>query len=198
MLLALNQLELPIRLRMASSMTDQALERFSSENETFRIERDSNGELIVSPCNSDGGAVELNCATELAVWARSDGRGKVFGPSAGFTLPDTSIRAADAAWVSRTRWNALTESQRHSFAPICPEFLLEVRSDSDRLPDIRSKMDMWITNGAELAWLIDPERRAVEIYRPNEAPEIHDNPTSIQGTGPVRGFELILANVWED
>jgi Uma2 family endonuclease len=195
---ALTQLELPVRLRTARKWSDDELERFSRANEALQIERDANGELIVmSPVGTEGGSTELEICTELLLWARADGRGKVFGPSAGFTLSDTSVRAPDAAWVSLDRWNALTEQQRkHSFAPICPEFVIELRSQKDRLKELREKMQMWIANGAELAWLIDPIRKVVEVYRPGEEPEVHENPTSVQGSGPVRGFELVLSRIW--
>jgi Uma2 family endonuclease len=195
---ALSEIELPVRLRMERRMTDAQLLRFCSVNEPLQVERDSNGDLIVmSPTFSDGGSVELDIATELNIWARADGRGKVFGASAGFTLPDTSMRSPDASWILLERWNALTEQQRkNSFSPICPEFVIELRSQKDRLKVLQEKMQMWISNGAELAWLIDPIRRAVEVYRPGEETEIHENPTSVQGSGPVRGFELVLSRIW--
>jgi Uma2 family endonuclease len=194
---ALSQVELPMRVRFERPMSDKELLRFCAANELLRIERDSNGELIVmSPNNSEGSSFEVEVLLELGNWARADGRGKVFGSSAGFTLPDTSMRAPDASWISLKRWNALTGPQRRSFAPICPEFVIEIRSKSDRLKPLRARMQMWLDNGAQLAWLIDPERKIIEVYRPGEQPEIHDNPSSVQGSGPVRGFELVMANLW--
>jgi Uma2 family endonuclease len=106
------------------------------------------------------------------------------------------VRAADAAWILLERWNALTDAQRHSFSPICPEFVIEVRSAKDRLPLLHNRMEEWIANGVELAWLIDPQRKVVGVYRPSEAVEVHEDPTSVQGDGPVRGFELVMARVW--
>jgi Uma2 family endonuclease len=195
--LALAELEFPLRIRPERPMTDEELMRFSAENEVLRVERDANGELIVTAaCGSEGGSTELDVAGELRNWARLDGRGKAFGSNAGFTLPDSSIRAADAAWVSFTRWNVLTPRQRKGYAPICPEFIVEVRSEKDRVRPLQAKMKMWLANGVELAWLIDPLRKTVEIYRRNEPIETHHDPTSIQGTGPVRGFELVMANIW--
>ena len=195
---AISQIELPARLRMERRMTDDELLSFCSANELLQVERDSNGDLILmSPTHTDGGSIEAAIMLELGIWSRADGRGKVFGPSAGFTLRDSSMRSPDAAWILLERWNALSENQRkHSFAPICPEFLIELRSDKDRLSQLREKMEMWISNGAELAWLIDPIRKVVEIYRPGEAPEIFEDPTSVQGSGPVRGFELVLSRIW--
>lgn len=178
-------------------MTDEELLAFCAAHEPARVERQANGELILmSPTFSEGGGIEGEVGGELYVWARADRRGKYFGSSAGFTLPDTSVRAADAAWVSWTQWNALTAEQRNSFAPICPEFVIEVRSASDRLATLREKMEMWTANGAELAWLIDPERRVVEVYRPGEGAEVFEDPSSVRGSGPVAGFELVMGRVW--
>jgi Uma2 family endonuclease len=189
---------MPVRITFERPLSDKALMRFSAANEALRVERDANGELIVmTPVGSEGSAKELDVAIELGLWARRDGRGKAFGPTAGFTMPDTSVRAADAAWVSFARWNALTREQQQSYAPICPEFVIEVRSKSDRLKTLQAKMEMWIANGAEVAWLIDPERKAVEIYRPGDSPEVLHEPSSVKGTGPVAGFELVMATVWQ-
>ena len=189
--------ELPVRLRFARTFTDDELARFCSDHEPFRVERDSNGELILmSPTHSDGGGLETDLLVELAVWARADGRGKCFGSNSGFTLPDTSVRAADAAWIAWDRWNALSSAERHSYARLCPDFVIELRSDSDRLKDIREKMAMWIANGVQEAWLVDPERKIVEVYRPGQETELHENPSSVQGSGPVLGFELVMSRLW--
>lgn len=194
---AINSIELPIRLRTAMPMSDEEFMDFCAANEPARCERDANGEIIVmSPTGSDGGGTELEVGLELGIWARADGRGRVFGPSAGFKLPDTSVRAADAAWISLRRWNALSREEQKSYAPICPEFVIEIRSESDRLPPLQAKMEQWIANGAEVAWLIDPIEKAITIYRPGSEPELHTNPTSVQGTGPIAGFELVLSRIW--
>ena len=195
--LALPEINQPVRLRFARPMTDEELLRFCAENELLRVERDANGELIVmSPTGSEGGGVESEVNLELGIWARADGRGRVFGPGTGFRLPDTSVRAADAAWVSLRQWNAVGRDARKGYAPICPEFIIEVRSESDRLPELRAKMEQWIANGVEIAWLIDPIEKAVTIYRPGQEPEQLTDPTSVQGNGPIAGFELVMARVW--
>jgi Uma2 family endonuclease len=161
------------------------------------VERDAKGELIVmSPTGSEGSGWNSEIITDLNLWARQDGRGKVFDSNGGFTLPDGSMRAPDAAWVLLRRWNALSREDRKRFAPICPEFVIEVRSETDRLPDLQAKMEMWIANGAEVAWLIDPLEKSVTIYRPGQQPEVLTQPTSVQGTGPIAGFELVLARIW--
>jgi Uma2 family endonuclease len=196
--LALPEIDQSIRLRFDRPLTDEELMRFCAENDPLRVERDANGELIVmSPSGSEGGGIETDVATELNIWARQDGRGKVFGSNAGFTLPDGSVRAADAHWVSWPRWNALSDAERKRFAPICPEFVIEVRSESDRLAELQDKMRMWLANGAEVAWLIDPSRKAVEVYRPGREAEVLQGTSAAEGEGPVAGFVLELGRVWE-
>jgi Uma2 family endonuclease len=197
MALALNEIEPPIRLVPESPMSDEQFLRFCAANEPLRFERDANGEIIVmSPTGFEGSGIESEVFTELAVWARADGRGKAFVPTAGFKLPDTSVRAADAAWVSWQRVNSVGPAEAKGFPSICPEFVIEVRSQSDRLAELKAKMEQWIANGAEVAWLIDPIDKTVTVYRPGAAPEEHVNPSSVQGTGPIAGFELVLARVW--
>jgi len=107
------------------------------------------------------------------------------------------MRNPDAAWMNGPRWNAMSDDEQSSYAPACPDFIIELRSLSDRLSDLQAKMLQWIANGAQLAWLIDPQRKAVEIYRPGEQPEIHEQPTSVQGSGPVAGFELVMSRIWD-
>jgi len=195
--LALAELEFPIRIRTDRPMTDEELGRFCSENDPLRVERDANGELIVmSPTWTEGGGIESKVGGYLFIWALADGRGEYFGSSTGFMLPDTSVRSADAVWVSLQRWNGLSEERRKGFAKVCPEFVIEVRSATDRLAPLREKMESWIVNGAALGWLIDPERRVVEVYRAGESAEVWENPTSVQGTGCVSGFELVMGRVW--
>jgi len=198
MILAIEEGLEPVRVRLDRPLTDAELERFCAANEPARVERDANGDLIImSPNFPAGNAIEGEVYAELLFWAREDGRGKVFSATAGFTLPDGSMRAADAAWVDRRRWESLSVKQLKSYTALTPEFVIEVRSDSERLGALREKMENWIANGAELGWLIDPERKVVEVYRPGESVEMFEDPTSVQGTGPVRGFELVMGRVWQ-
>ena len=188
---------LPSRLRPERPLSDDELFEFCAKNEMLRVERDSNGELILmSPTGLETEGSNADLTTELTNWARQDGRGKSFGNNGGFTLPDTSMRSPDAAWMTWERWNSLDANARKKFGRIVPEFVVEMRSESDRLPELQAKMRMWLANGVELAWLIDPKRRVVEVYRTDEAPEIWEDPSSVQGTGCVRGFELIMGRVW--
>lgn len=195
--LALKDASLPARLRFERPMTDDELFEFCALNETLQVERDANGELILmSPSGLEGDGLNAEITTELTNWARRDGRGKSFGSNAGFTLPDGSMRSPDGAWMSWARWKALDRKQQTRFGRVTPEFVIELRSEDDGLAELQDKMKMWIANGVELGWLIDPKRRVVEVYRPYEEAEVHQNPTSVQGSGPVRGFELVMARVW--
>jgi Uma2 family endonuclease len=198
MSLALNEIGLPLHLRPDPPMTDAEFMRFCAANEPMRFEREANGEIIVmSPTGFEGGSIELNVGGDLREWALRDGRGVALGPNSGCKLPDGSVRAADAAWVSWGRRNSVSDEERKGAARIVPEFVVEVRSESDRLRPLREKMLMWIANGVDLAWLIDPEEKSVTIYRPGEQPEHLAHPTSVQGTGPIAGFELVMSRIWE-
>ena len=196
--LALNEIDLPVRLRLERPLTDDELMCFCAANDVLRVEREPNGEILVmTPANSKTSKMNLRIGRLLDEWAEADGRGIATGPDGGYTLPDTSMRAPDAAWVSNQRWSALSDKDQGRFAPICPDFVIELRSPSDRLPDLHAKMEQWIANGAQVAWLIDPEEKAVTVYRPGEQPEHLTHPTSIQGTGPIAGFELVMSRIWQ-
>jgi Uma2 family endonuclease len=187
----------PLRLIHETPMTDGELMRFCAENDVLRVEREPNGEILVmTPANSKTSKMNVRIGRLLDEWAEADGRGVAFDSSGGFTLPDTSMRNPDAAWMLNSRWNAMSDDEQSSFAPACPDFIIELRSPSDSLAELQAKMLQWIDNGAQIAWLIDPQRKVVEIYRPGEEPEIHEQPTSVQGTGPIAGFELVMSRIW--
>jgi Uma2 family endonuclease len=195
--LALTDVGLPVRLRFDRPMTDEELMRFCAVNDDLSVEREPNGEILVmTPANIKTSTMNSRINRLLDEWAEADGRGIVSGPDGGYTLPDGSMRAPDAAWVANRRWQALSKEDQGRFAPICPDFVIELRSPSDNLADLQAKMEMWIANGAEVAWLIDPLEKAVSIYRPGEQPEVLAQPTSVQGTGPIARFELVLARIW--
>lgn len=179
-------------------MSDEELMRFSAANDAVRVERDADGEILVmTPAGSRTSKMNSRITRLLDEWAEKDGRGIAFDSNGGFTLPDGSMRAADAAWVALPRWKALSEADQSRYAPLCPDFVIELRSPSDSLPDIQKKMERWIANGAQLGWLIDPIEREVTVYRPDDSPEVHQEPSSVQGSGVMAGFELVMARVWE-
>jgi len=178
-------------------MTDEALLRFCAANALARVEREPNGDIkVMSPTGNEGVGFETDILVELANWAAQDGRGRTYNSNAGWKLPDGSMRAADAHWISWERLKAMTDAERKGFPRMCPEFVIEVRSESDALKPLQEKMLEWIANGAELAWLVDPLRKAVEIYRPGREPEVLEGGSAVEGEGPVAGFVLELGKVW--
>jgi Uma2 family endonuclease len=195
---ALAELPLPVRLRTSLPLSDEELLRFCAAHDELRVERMADGELIVmSPAGSESSGKNNEITTDLTIWARADGRGKVFDSSAGFTLNDGSMLSPDAAWIAYPRWNALTREEQRRFAPICPDFVIELRSPSDVLSELEAKMERWIVNGAQLAWLIDPARRAVAIYRPDLPPQLLEDLDVLRGEGPVEGLLLPLTEIWK-
>ena len=115
----------------------------------------------------------------------------------GFTLPNSAVRSPDASWVSNARYESLTPEEKNSFTPLCPDFVVELRSDSDRLTVLQSKMEEYIANGARLGWLLDPLQRQAHIYRPNAQPQILDNPESVSADPELPGFTLDLKPIWQ-
>ena len=188
---------LVLRLSPLIELTEWQFAQFCSLNRDLRIELNKNGELeIMAPAFSETGGKELEIGMQLAYWAKRDGSGRAFGPSAGFTLPNGAIREPDASWISRTRLQALTPEQRSGFYNICPDFIIELRSDSDRLSVLQAKMAEYIANGARLGWLIDPQTRSVHAYRPNQEVEILQNPQTISADPTLPGFTLDLTQIW--
>ena len=189
--------EPPARVSLHQPVSADEFWRISQENRDVRLERSARGELLIMPPTGfEGGTMEGDVFGELRNWALHDHRGKACGPNTGFTLPDSSIRAADASWVSWAKVNALSSDDRKRFAHVCPEFVIEVRSESDSLTDLREKMQDWLANGCELGWLVDPSRKAVEIYRPGREPEVQEGQSAVYGERPVAGFVLELGRVW--
>lgn len=195
--LQLEGLTLPLRVRPEVPLTDLEFERFSEGNRPYRMERNRQGEIVImTPVTSEGGNNEFYVGGALALWTEEDGTGIGFSASTGFTLSDGSVLSPDASWVPLAKWNALTVGQQRSFAPICPDFVIEVRSKSDSRSVLEAKMLTWIENGALLAWLIDPVDATVTIYRPGEPVETLERPDVVMGHAPVAGFELKTTRLW--
>jgi Uma2 family endonuclease len=171
---------------------------FCQVNSDWQIERWADGEIVVMPpVGLDSGNYEVEAAAQLRNWARRDRRGKAYGPNTGFELPKGAMLAPDAAWVSFERLAALSPEQRRKFAPVCPEFVVEIQSPSDSVARLKRKMAEWIDNGAELAWLILPDAKTVLVYRPGAPVEAVEGAATIAGEGPVSGFELDLTDIWQ-
>lgn len=186
---------LVLRDSITGSMTDQEFFKFCLENAGLRIERNSNLEIIImSPVSTLSGLHSSEVFGQLYQWNAKDRNGVVFDSSTGFTLPDRSVFSPDASWISNEKWKTLSEEDKNKFAPLCPEFVIEVRSKSDNLEDLKKKMSVWIANGTHLAWLIDPVDKISYTFRPDGCVD------TIQGFGekmtavkPVEGFELDLS-----
>ena len=137
---------------------------------------------------------DLNC--QLGIWTINDGTGVCFDSSTGFTLPNNACRSPDASWVRREKWDSLSERQQKGFAPICPDFVAELRSESDSLASLQRKMLEYIANGASLGWLIDPLKHRVYVYRPNEELLVLENPEVVSGDPLLPGLELKTDGLW--
>ncbi|OAB55966.1 hypothetical protein AY600_17290 [Phormidium willei BDU 130791] len=178
-------------------MSRQEFLEFCQANEPLRIERAATGEVeIMPPAFSDTGNRNFNIAVQLGIWTEQDGTGLGFDSSAGFTLPNGAMRSPDASWIQRARWNQLSEDEKASFAPICPDFVVELRSKSDALAQLQAKMQDYIDNGASLAWLIDRQQRQVWQYRPQQPPQCLENPVQMSGEPELPGFQLTMASIW--
>lgn len=188
---------LTVELPSLSHMTDQQFYEFCRANRDLRIERTAEGDvIIVPPAFSDAGNRNFNLAVQLGVWAEQDNTGIGFDSSAGFTLPNGATRSPDAAWIRYERWNALTDMQKASFAPICPDFVVELRSASDSSGGLQAKMQEYIENGAGLGWLIDLKNCTVHIYRPDQTPTILHQPETVSGEPELPDFQLQMAKIW--
>jgi Uma2 family endonuclease len=178
-------------------MTDEEFFRFCSENPDLRIERNSNLEIIImSPVTTISGHFSGEILRQLSNWAVENDNGIAFDSSTGFTLPDKSVFSPDASWISNAKWSLLSTEDKDRFAPVCPEFIVEVKSKSDYLPDLKSKMNKWLANGAQLGWLIDPYDKKIYIFRPGKQSEVIAGfDQKILGEGPVEGFILDLSRL---
>ncbi len=184
-------------VNLTDVITPEHFEQLCHEYRDLRLELTSTGELIVMPpAGSKTGLRNFNLTYQLAAWARNDGRGVGFDSSTCYALPNNARRSPDASWIKRERWDALTEQQKESFAPICPNFVVEIRSPSDNLAPLCEKMLEYVANGAAMGWLIDPFKRRVYIYRPDEKLIILENPEVVSGDPLLPGFELETAELW--
>lgn len=186
-----------IKLHPLIQMSDDQFFEFCQINSDYRFERTAKGELIVSsPTGSESGERNFNLTVQFGVWVQQDGSGVGFDSSTGFTLPNGAVRSPDVAWIRRSRWDAIPPEQRKKFAPICPDFVVELRSETDDLTTLQTKMQEYIANGAMLGWLIDPFVQQVYVYSPNAPVQKLENPTALKGDPTLSGFVLDLSKVW--
>ncbi|MDB9456606.1 Uma2 family endonuclease [Dolichospermum circinale] len=188
-----------ITLQIPKSLkfTDDKFVEMVAANKDLRLELSSQGELsIMSPTGGETGDRNLELGGQVWFWNRQNGLGKAFDSSTGFKLPNGATRSPDVSWIKIERWNALTPEQRKRFLPLCPDFVIELVSESDDLADTQAKMREYIANGLRLGWLINPKNKQVEIYRPNQEIEVLESPTSLSGEDILPGFILDLQPIF--
>ena len=184
-------------LTMLPTMSEAQFYEFCRTNPDLRIERNADGEItIMSPAFADTGNRNFKIAQQVANWSDDDGTGEGFDSSSGFTLPNGATRSPDTSWIQSDRWNALSPEEKTSFAPIVPDFVIELRSSSDTLKSLQEKMQEYIDQGVRLGLLIDRKNRIVHIYRPNLEPELLTNPEFVSCEPELSGFELKMAKIW--
>ncbi|GCL42636.1 Uma2 family endonuclease [Anabaena sp. FACHB-1250] len=188
-----------ITLQIPKSLkfTDDKFVEMIAANKDLRLELSSQGELsIMSPTGGETGDRNLELGGQVWFWNRQNGLGKAFDSSTGFKLPNGATRSPDVSWIKIETWNALTPEQRKRFLPLCPDFVMELVSESDDLADTQAKMREYIANGLRLGWLINPKNKQVEIYRPNQEIEVLESPTSLSGEDVLPGFILDLQPIF--
>ncbi|MBR8837761.1 MAG: Uma2 family endonuclease [Stigonema ocellatum SAG 48.90 = DSM 106950] len=190
----------PIIFRMPPElqMTDEQFFEFCQINRDLRIERNQFGDFsIMSPTGSETGNREGNIFGPLWVWSQEDGTGITFSSSTGFKLSTGAQRSPDVSWMKLERWNALSPEEQQKFAPICPDFVVELRSPSDNLKPLQEKMAEYMAEpGVQLGWLIDRQNRKVYVYRPGLPEECLENPATVSGDPVLPGFVLKMSQIW--
>lgn len=184
-------------LELTLELTDEQFFQLCTDNRDLRFERTASGGLIIMPpTGSETGRRNSDLNYQLQSWSRQNKHlGVAFDSSTGFKLPDGTDISPDAAWVRRDRWDALTPEQKEKFAPLCPDFVVELRSTTDSLEKLRAKMKVYVKNGARLGWLLDRKNRKVEISRQDSDVEILDSPVTLSGEDVLPGFVLDLSDI---
>jgi Uma2 family endonuclease len=178
-------------------LSDEQFTQLVAENSDLRFEFTANKELVVmAPAGGETGRRNSRLNQRLANWTDQDGRGIAFDSSTGFVLPNGAKRSPDASWVTRERWDALSQKERDGFPPLCPDFVLELKSPSDSLSTLQDKMQEYLDNGARLGWLLDPKSRRIYSYRPDQRVEVLEQPKEVNGDPVLEGFVLRLDEVW--
>jgi Uma2 family endonuclease len=188
-------LNLPSTLKL--TISHEQFVQLAWVNQNLQLERTATGELIVMPpTGSDTGNKNADILGQLWLWNRQTQLGQIFDSSSGFHLPNGADRSPDVSWIGQDRWDTLTPEEKSGFAPLCPDFALELRSKHDSLESLQQKMQEYQENGAKLGWLIDRNRKKVEIYRPEKSVEVQNSPNSLSGEDILPGFTLDLSEIW--
>lgn len=191
---------LPIVLNfqdVLEKITDDEFENFCRHNPDLQIELTKEGELVIMPpTGGETGIRNFSLIVEFGKWLEKDRSGVAFDSSTVFVLPNGAKRSPDLAWAKNEKWNILSREEKRKFPPLCPDFVVELRSPSDSLVNLQNKMDEYVENGAALGWLIDPSEKKVHVYRQNAGVEILENPKTIGGEPLLKGFNLNLEKIW--
>jgi Uma2 family endonuclease len=186
-----------VHTRSAIDMDDEQFFKLCQVNRDLQLERTAEGDiLIMAPEAGSSGSGGSELIVALGVWSRQDGCGRVFGSSTGFKLSNGAIRAPDVAWVRNERIEVLSDEEWRRFLPLCPDFVLELRSPSDAMAALQRKMEEYRENGSQLGWLLDPVAKTVHVYRPGATVEVLENPARLSGEPLLRGFALDVPQVW--
>jgi len=180
------------------NLTDEQYYQLCQNNPNLKIERDKQGKIIImSPTGGETGRRNIDILGQLWLWGKQNpGLGVAFDSSTEFSLPQGGDRSPDAAWVKLERWQSLTDEQKKKFPPICPDFVIELRSESDSLKELRVKMQEYLDSGLRLGWLIDPQNKTIELYKPQTEVEILQSPSSLDAADILPGFVLDLDQIW--
>lgn len=178
---------------LTRSLTREQFVRLCQSNPALQLERSPQGELVVvSPVGGESGNQEATLITKVGIWNERTQLGYVFSSSTVFSLPKGGDRSPDVAWVAKSCWESLSAVEREAFPPICPDFVIELRSRSDRLPPLRSKMQEYLDSGLRLGWLINPQDQQIEIYQPSSDISVIALPATLSGDTVLPGFQLAL------
>ncbi|HEX8196648.1 MAG TPA: Uma2 family endonuclease [Pyrinomonadaceae bacterium] len=189
--------EIVVKLRPDEPMDDDEFFDFCQKFDNERIEQTADGEIIIMPPTGfETSNRNAEIVTQLRIWAKKDGSGLVTESNGEYVLPNGAKRAPDAAWILKSRVEKISKKRREKFLPLCPDFVVELMSPSDRLKDVQEKMREYVENGAGLGWLINPKEKEVHVYRPNAEIEILKNPQTVSGENMLPGFELDLTEIW--
>lgn len=189
-------ISMPVTLRMGDLMSDDEFFQFCQINDTLEFERDSHGNIIVmSPTGSFSGSLNLRVSGLLFVWNEQSGLGEVFDSSTGFTLPNGAVRSPDASWIRKETWIKLSQSEKERFAPVCPDFVVEIRSKTDDLKYLLEKMKEYIANGTRLGWLIDRFDRKAYVFRGDGSASMEEFDVTLSGENVLPGFSLDLGSL---
>ena len=187
-----------LHTRPALEMNEEQFFEFCQLNRDWRIERTAEGDLeIMPPTGGETSNRNAELTTQVQLWSRQDATGVAFDSNGGFILPNGAVRSPDASWVRRERLANITAEQKRKFLPLCPDFVIELRSPSDPLATLQAKMREYVENGARLGWLLDPEERKAHVYKPGESARVLNTPDKLSGDPVLAGFVLDLKQIWE-